>query len=143
MKQSIKHLLLILLIGTFYVGTAQKPTDAKLPVDSKVKIGKLANGLTYYIRKNVEPKNRAELRLVVNAGSTLETEKQRGLAHFVEHMCFNGTKNFKKQELVDFLEKSGVNFGADLNAYTSFDETVYELQVPTDSPMVYKKPCRF
>jgi zinc protease len=97
----------------------------------------------YYIRKNVEPKNRAELRLVVNAGSTLETEKQRGLAHFVEHMCFNGTKNFKKQELVDFLEKSGVNFGADLNAYTSFDETVYELQVPTDSPMVYKKPCRF
>lgn len=139
MKQRIKHLLLVLLVGTYFVGTAQKPTDAKLPTDSKVKIGKLANGLTYYIRKNVEPKNRAELRLVVNAGSTLETEKQRGLAHFVEHMCFNGTKNFKKQELVDFLEKSGVNFGADLNAYTSFDETVYELQVPTDSPMVYKK----
>lgn len=139
MKQRIKHLMLIVLVGAFFVSTAQKPTDAKLPTDSKVKIGKLANGLTYYIRKNVEPKNRAELRLVVNAGSTLETEKQRGLAHFVEHMCFNGTKNFKKQELVDFLEKSGVNFGADLNAYTSFDETVYELQVPTDSPMVYKK----
>ena len=75
MKQSIKHLLLILLVGTFYVSTAQKPTDAKLPVDSKVKIGKLANGLTYYLRKNVEPKNRAELRLLVNAGSTLETER--------------------------------------------------------------------
>ena len=73
MKQSIKHLLVIVLLGTFFISAAQKPTDAKLPVDSKVKIGKLANGLTYYIRKNVEPKNRAELRLVVNAGSILET----------------------------------------------------------------------
>lgn len=126
---------LILFVGV----QAQKATDARLGIDPKVKIGKLPNGLTYYIRKNVEPKNRAELRLVVNAGSILETEKQLGLAHFVEHMAFNGTKNFKKQELVDFLEKSGVNFGADLNAYTSFDETVYELQVPTDSMQVFTK----
>jgi zinc protease len=113
--------------------------DRKIPYDPNVKIGKLPNGITYYIRKNVEPKNRAELRLVVKAGSILETDKQVGLAHFTEHMSFNGTKNFKKQELVDFLEKSGVNFGADLNAYTSFDETVYELQLPTDSADVFKK----
>jgi zinc protease len=118
---------------------AQAPKDQKIPVSPDVKIGKLANGLTYYIRKNQEPKNRAELRLVVNAGSILETESQLGLAHFAEHMAFNGTKNFKKQELVNFLEKSGVQFGADLNAYTSFDETVYMLPLPTDSADVFKK----
>src|SRR5215217_1253174 len=95
---------------------AQKATGKKLTVMPQVKIGKLANGLTYYIRKNEEPKNRAELRLAVKAGSILENDQQLGLAHFTEHMAFNGTKNFKKQELVDFLEKSGVSFGADLNA---------------------------
>jgi zinc protease len=133
MMLRIKQTLLLLLV------VASTYAQAPLTPDPKVKIGKLPNGLTYYIRKNIEPKNRAELRLVVNAGSILETEQQRGLAHFVEHMAFNGTKNFKKQELVDFLEKSGVNFGADLNAYTSFDETVYELQVPTDSVQVFRK----
>ncbi len=133
----IKQTLLLLLVVVFV--QAQSGLDQKLGIDPKVKIGKLSNGLTYYLRKNVEPKNRAELRLVVNAGSILESDQQLGLAHFVEHMAFNGTKNFKKQELVDFLEKSGVNFGADLNAYTSFDETVYELQVPTDSMHVFKK----
>ncbi len=129
--------VLILLLVVNSTGFAQ--TAKPLPVSKDVIKGKLPNGITYYIRKNIEPKNRAELRLVVNAGSILETDKQVGLAHFTEHMAFNGTKNFKKQELVDFLEKSGVNFGADLNAYTSFDETVYELQVPTDSMEVFKK----
>lgn len=133
----IRQTLLLLLVALMV--QAQTGMDAKLGIDPKVKIGKLSNGLTYYLRKNAEPKNRAELRLVVNAGSILESDQQLGLAHFVEHMAFNGTKNFKKQELVDFLEKSGVNFGADLNAYTSFDETVYELQVPTDSIHVFKK----
>ncbi len=133
----IRQTLLLLLVAAFTY--AQTGADQKLGIDPKVKIGKLSNGLTYYLRKNIEPKNRAELRLVVNAGSILESDQQLGLAHFVEHMAFNGTKNFKKQELVDFLEKSGVNFGADLNAYTSFDETVYELQVPTDSMQVFKK----
>ena len=118
---------------------AQLPTAKKLTVTPDVKIGKLSNGLTYYIRRNEEPKDRAELRLVVKAGSILENDKQAGLAHFTEHMAFNGTKNFEKQKLVNFLEKSGVNFGADLNAYTSFDETVYMLQLPTDSPAVFKK----
>lgn len=118
---------------------AQPLTAKKLSVSPEVKVGKLPNGLTYYIRKNEEPKNRAELRLVVRAGSILETDKQVGLAHFTEHMAFNGTKNFEKQELVNFLEKSGVNFGADLNASTGFDETIYQLQLPTDSMSVFKK----
>ncbi|HEX8678170.1 MAG TPA: insulinase family protein, partial [Segetibacter sp.] len=110
------------------VKNTQPVKAKKLTIAADLKIGKLPNGLTYYIRKNDEPKDRAELRLVVKAGSVLENDKQVGLAHFTEHMAFNGTKNFEKQELVNFLEKSGVNFGADINAYTSFDETVYQLQ---------------
>lgn len=110
-----------------------------LPMDPRVKTGILPNGLKYYIMKNAEPKNRAQLRLMVKAGSILETDEQQGLAHFMEHMNFNGTKNFPKNELVNFLQKSGVRFGADLNAYTGFDETVYMLPVPTDSIEVFKK----
>jgi zinc protease len=110
-----------------------------IPVDPAATVGKLPNGLTYYIRKNAEPKNRAELRLVVRAGSVLETDGQQGLAHFMEHMEFNGTKNYPKNKLVDFLQSSGVRFGADLNAYTSFDETVYQLPVPTDSADVFRQ----
>jgi zinc protease len=133
------QLFIIALALICNIASGQAKTPKKIPSDPNVRIGKLPNGLTYYIRKNAEPKNRAELRLVVKAGSILENNKQLGLAHFTEHMSFNGTKNFKKQELVDFLEKSGVNFGADLNAYTSFDETVYQLQLPTDSMDVFKK----
>jgi len=110
-----------------------------IPPDPAVKTGVLPNGLTYYIRKNTEPKNRAELRLVIRAGSVLETDEQRGLAHFMEHMAFNGTKNFPKNELVNFLQSAGVRFGADLNAYTSFDETVYQLPVPTDSARLFER----
>lgn len=111
---------------------AQAPGDT-LPLDPSVTVGRLANGLRYYIRVNEKPEARAELRLAVNVGSVLEDEKQLGLAHFVEHMAFNGTKNFEKQELVHYLESIGMRFGADLNAYTSFDETVYMLTVPTDT----------
>src|SRR3569833_1349341 len=110
-----------------------------LPVDKDVIIGKLPNGLTYYIRKNAEPKNRAELNLVNKAGSVLETDAQQGLAHFTEHMAFNGTRDFPKNALVNYLQKAGVKFGADLNAYTSFDETVYQLPLPTDSVKVFEK----
>ncbi|MBT3606360.1 MAG: insulinase family protein, partial [Candidatus Latescibacteria bacterium] len=115
------------------------PASPKLPIDSAVRKGTLDNGLTYLIRENGRPENRAELRLVINAGSILEDEDQQGLAHFAEHMAFNGTEHFPKQELVDFLEGIGMRFGADLNAYTSFDETVYKLQVPTDSSEVMHK----
>lgn len=112
---------------------------APLPVDTNITVGKLKNGLTYYIRKNQKPENRAELRLVVNAGSILEDNDQQGLAHFVEHMAFNGTENFEKHELINYLESIGMRFGPDLNAYTSFDETVYMLQIPTDSSRIVEK----
>jgi zinc protease len=101
--------------------------------DTAVIRGTLPNGLTYYVRRNAEPRARAELRLVVNAGSVLEEPDQRGLAHFLEHMAFNGTRRFEKHEIVDYLERVGMRFGPDVNAYTSFDETVYMLQLPTDS----------
>lgn len=110
--------------------------DAPIPIDANVRIGRLDNGLTYYIRPNARPEERAELRLVVNAGSILEDDDQRGLAHLVEHMAFNGTRNFERQELVHYLESIGMRFGPDLNAYTSFDETVYMLTVPTDEPAI-------
>jgi zinc protease len=116
---------------------------AVLPVDPAVRIGTLFNGLKYYVRRNAKPEKRAELRLVVNAGSILEDDDQRGLAHFIEHMAFNGTKSFAKNDIVKYLESIGVRFGADLNAYTSFDETVYILPVPTDSAGILDKSLRF
>ena len=113
---------------------AQQNLKDTLPVDPNVKIGKLSNGLTYYIRKNEKPQQKVELRLVVNAGSILENDHQQGLAHLSEHMAFNGTTHFKKNDIVSFLQSIGVAFGSDLNAYTSFDETVYILPIPTDKP---------
>jgi zinc protease len=120
------------------VGAAQQLSPALLPTDPNVLIGKLPNGLTYYIRHNEQPKNRAELYLIVKTGSILETDPQQGLAHFTEHMAFNGTRDYPKNDLVNYLQKSGIRFGADLNAYTSFDETVYQLPLPTDSADVFK-----
>ena len=110
--------------------------SAPLPIDPKVRIGTLPNGVRYYIRQNTRPEKRAELRLVVNAGSVLETPQQLGLAHFVEHTAFNGTTHFAKNDLIKYLESIGVRFGADLNAYTSFDETVYILPIPTDTARI-------
>ena len=120
---------------------SQQPLGLKdtLRLDSRITKGKFANGLTYYIRTNKKPENRAELRLVVRAGSVLEDDDQQGLAHFVEHLAFDGTKSFPKNELVSFLEKEGVKMGPDINAYTSFDETVYMLQIPTDSAALLRK----
>ena len=108
--------------------------DQPLPVDPAVRTGQLPNGLRYYIRRNVRPANRVSLRLAVNVGSIHEQDDQRGLAHFLEHMAFNGTQNFKAGELIQFLETIGARFGPHVNAYTSFDETVYMLDVPTDKP---------
>jgi zinc protease len=116
-----------------YACHAQAEIDlaAPLPVSPLVKVGKLPNGLTYYLQKNGRPEKKLELRLVVKAGSILEDDDQQGMAHLVEHMAFNGSTHFKKQDLVSYLESIGVQFGADLNAYTSFDETVYILPIPT------------
>ena len=129
----MKKILFLVFLGIQLAFAQQIQLTDKLPMNPAVKVGKLKNGLTYYIHKNVEPAKRAQLRLVIKAGSILENENQRGLAHFMEHMNFNGTKNFPKNELLNFLEKSGIQFGADINAYTSFDETVYMLPVPTDT----------
>lgn len=141
MRKLILGVLFLFFMGTFF---AQEVTikDAKqtgieinddlIPVDSNVRTGKLENGLTYYIRNNGKPEDKVVLRLAINAGSILEDDDQQGLAHFMEHMNFNGTKNFKKNELVDYLQSIGVKFGSHLNAYTGFDETVYILPIPSD-----------
>jgi zinc protease len=108
--------------------------ESPIPLDPTIVTGELENGLRYFVKQNSRPEGRAELRLVVNAGSILEDDDQLGLAHLVEHMAFNGTENFEKQELVNYLESIGMEFGPSINAYTSFDETVYMLRVPTDDP---------
>ena len=113
--------------------------SAPVAADPQITMGKFSNGMQYYIRNNKKPEKRAELRLVVKAGSILEDDDQQGLAHLVEHMAFNGTSHFPKNELVSFIESLGMRFGADLNAYTSFDETVYMLQVPIDKPETMDK----
>ncbi|MEI6107646.1 MAG: insulinase family protein, partial [Opitutae bacterium] len=105
-----------------------------LPVDPAVRTGQLPNGLTYFIRKNAKPEKRVELRLAVNAGSVQEDDDQLGLAHLVEHMCFKGTKSFPKADLLHYLQSVGAGFGPDINAYTGFDETVYQLSLPSDVP---------
>jgi zinc protease len=125
--------LAVLLVTALPVAAQSVDLSARLPVDTAVVRGQLPNGVHYLIRRNALPLKRAELRLVVNAGSILEDDAQRGIAHFVEHMAFNGTRRFPKADIVNFLERSGGRFGADLNAYTSFDETVYQLQIPTDT----------
>jgi zinc protease len=135
----IKLFVLFLSALSLSLQAQQYHLSDKLPIDKDVRIGVLSNGLTYYIRKNSLPQNRVELRLVVNAGSVLEDEDQRGLAHFTEHMAFNGTKHFEKNELISYLQSVGVKFGNDLNAYTSFDETVYRLLVPTDNKDALEK----
>lgn len=134
-----KHLTIsALLVGALLsapVAAAPAPalTDP-VPLNPNVKLGKLENGLTYYIEKNAKPAQRVELRLVVKAGSVLEDDDQRGMAHLLEHMAFNGSTHFKKHELISYLRSIGVRFGADLNASTGFDNTIYMLPIPTDKP---------
>ncbi|MFA5555765.1 MAG: insulinase family protein [Flavobacteriaceae bacterium] len=130
--RKLNKLWLFLLALPFATAAQEFKLDSKIPLDPSVRSGKLKNGLTYYIKHNKKPENKVDLRLVINAGSILEDDDQQGLAHFMEHMCFNGTKNFPKNELVDYLQSIGVKFGQHLNAYTSFDETVYFLPIPSD-----------
>lgn len=141
MKKISTFLILIVFIPFAFAQevTVSGKMDNLLPVDPLVRIGKLENGLTYYIRNNKKPEKRVEMRLVVNVGSMMEDDDQLGISHFVEHMAFNGTKNFEKNEIVSYLQSIGVQFGADLNAYTSFDETVYILPIPTDDEDILKQ----
>lgn len=127
LRQLLAGILLLSGSGAF----AQNMNSA-LPTDPNLLKGTLPNGLTYYVRSNQKPEKKVELRLVVKAGSILEDDDQQGLAHFMEHMNFNGTKNFQKNDLVSYLQSIGVEFGADLNANTGFDRTVYILPIPTD-----------
>ena len=130
---TFKRLLLTLVLGTTgLVATLAQAQMPQIPVDPDVRIGKLDNGLTYYIRHNNWPENRAEFYIAQKVGSIQEDDNQRGLAHFLEHMAFNGSKHFKGNELLRWCESIGVKFGTDLNAYTSIDQTVYNISnVPT------------
>ena len=109
------------------------------PMDDAIHHGYLSNGLAYYVRKNQSPKKRAVLYLVERAGSLQEDDNQSGMAHFIEHMAFNGTRDYPKNQLIDYLQMSGLKFGADVNAHTGFDRTIYQLTVPTDSMQVFNK----
>src|SRR3990172_1442629 len=140
MQTSLRSFLLTVFFGLLFHafgtnGFAQqqfKPGDILTP-DPAIKIGKLDNGLIYYVRENKKPEKRCELRLAVKVGSVVEDDDQLGLAHVLEHMAFNGTRRFAKQQIVDFIERAGMRFGADLNAGTSFDETIFQLQLPSDT----------
>ena len=141
-RTRVRLLLPILAVASVVsFGSAQQPAATidlrnaplgqTIPVDPLITVGTLPNGLRYYVRENRLPQTRAELRLVVKAGSVLEDEDQRGLAHFVEHMAFNGTLHFPKQDISSFMQSLGMRFGAHVNANTGFDQTIYELQIPT------------
>ncbi len=131
-KIAIKLLYFVLIFMTF-------SCSQKIKEDKNLITGTLENGFSYVIKENSNPKGNAYLQLIVKIGSTSEKENQLGLAHFLEHMAFNGTKSYKENQLIDFLESMGVAFGPDLNAYTSFDETVYKLQIPTDNPQLLEQ----
>lgn len=147
--KEIRLLGAVALIFAQFTVIAQKDVNTKtyikadaeleVPLNPKVKKGVLPNGFEYYILKNTEPKDRMVMYLANKVGSILETDQQQGLAHFLEHMNFNGTTHYPKNELVDYLQRSGIRFGADLNAYTSFDETVYQLPLPSNDPELLKQ----
>ena len=125
-----KFILCTIVLALSFVAVAQQPQP--LPIDSAVRVGKLENGLTYYIRHNEYPKQRAEFHIAQAVGAILEEDHQNGLAHFLEHMAFNGTEHFAGKGIIEYFESIGVNFGGNINAYTSLDETVYRLsEVPT------------
>ena len=126
--------LLVALLFSVSCASTKASDSQSLPTDPAVLSGKLENGMSYFIQRNTEPANRIMLRLVIRAGSNMEEDDQQGVAHLLEHLAFNGSENFEPQELVSYFESIGMNFGADVNAYTSFDETVYMLEVPADDP---------
>jgi zinc protease len=140
MKRTLILIILSFLLTEINV-KAQAPINLSdlIPLDPNVQTGVLENGMTYYVMQNKKPEHRVVLRLVVNVGSTQENDDQQGLAHFTEHMAFNGTKNFEKNDIYKYIESIGGKLGADLNAYTGFDETVYKLLVPTDSAEIIDK----
>jgi len=130
-----RFLFFSVLIAVSMASAAQATTSSSVPIDPEYRIGKLGNGLTYYIRHNTEPAGRASYYIIQNVGSILEKNSQNGLAHFLEHMALNGTEHFPGKSILNTLERHGVEFGSDINAYTSWDETVYNMSdVPVDKP---------
>lgn len=127
--QKFKRYVFAVLLFIFSITVFSKPLENS----SNLITGKLPNGITYYIYKNKKPEEKAELNLVVKAGSLYEEEQEQGLAHFLEHMAFNGTTKYEKNDMIKYLQSLGLNFGGDLNAYTSFDRTVYKLQIPSST----------
>ena len=141
-KSLIKVLISILLIlSIFGCKSKNQPSKENIPLsmDSGIVSGTLENGMDYFVQRNTNPENRIQLRLVVNAGSLMEEDDQLGVAHLVEHMAFNGSENFSKNEIIEFFESTGMAFGHDLNAYTSFEQTVYMLEIPADNPEFLEK----
>ena len=123
---------LFILLFTFVLvisctSTKAQKTEDQFKLNPAVLAGQLDNGMSYYILENAYPENRISLRLAVKVGSIAETDSQSGVAHLIEHMCFNGTEHFEKNKLIDYAESIGMDFGAEVNAYTSFEETVYQL----------------
>ncbi len=139
-----KPAFIFIALGLGWINIYSQPKlsnnmDDILPINPKIITGKLSNGLVYYIMENKKPEKKAELRLLIKTGSVQEDNDQLGLAHFIEHMCFNGTKNFPKNDLVEFLQKTGVRFGADLNASTGYDKTQYILPINVENKELYEK----
>ena len=124
--------LLMLAVAAFAAGSAAAQMNQPIPADPEVRTGKLENGMTYYIRHNEKPKGQADFYILHDVGAIQENDSQQGLAHFLEHMAFNGTKNLPGKQLTEYLETVGVKFGANLNAGTSWDYTCYNMKdVPT------------
>ena len=135
MRKIIASVIIVFLSGIYTCMVAQTDLTQKAPIDPEIRTGKLQNGLTYFIRNNKEPQNRASFYIIQNVGAILEKDNQNGLAHFLEHMAFNGTLHFPDKGIISSLEKHGVAFGSNINAYTGFDETVYNLSdVPVNDP---------
>jgi zinc protease len=135
MRKIIASVIIVFLSGFYACIVAQTDLTLKAPIDPEIRTGKLQNGLTYFIRSNKEPQKRASFYIIQNVGAILEKDNQNGLAHFLEHMAFNGTLHFPDKGIISSLEKHGVGFGSDINAYTGFDETVYNLSnVPVNDP---------
>lgn len=142
MKRIFSRLLLVFIGVVTFATTASAQMTDPLPLDPAVRKGTLPNGLTYYVRHNETPKGQADFYIAQKVGSILEDDNQRGLAHFLEHMCFNGTENFPGNQIVSWLETKGVKFGRDLNAYTAVDETVYNINnVPVANNVAVQDSC--
>ena len=131
-----KHIFIFVIMSLFATKLYAKDLP---PMDPNILYGKLDNGLTYYIQKNTTPPKKLVLNLVIKAGSLMETDKQRGLAHLLEHMAFNGSKNFPKNSIDDYFNSIGLSIGNHFNASTGFENTTYKFEIPTDKAGAVEK----